>query len=91
MATLLEPAEKKNERPTLPGATSSKTEREVLKLLQQEAGYPPSLRELRGKLLPFLTELQIQKALISLLKEGAVDTVFTSGHELGFKLRPWPR
>ncbi len=88
MATLLKPATKGNERPTLPSAPSSGIEREVLEALCGPAGHHPSLQEVRSRLLPFLTELEIQTTLMSLLNEGVVDMVYTSDGELGFVLSP---
>ncbi len=86
VATLLRPLGRGSEGPTLPKTPSSGVEREVLELLRKEAGYPPSLRELRSKLLPFFTELQIQDAIMDLIDEGMIAVVREDGNELGFAI-----
>jgi len=86
VATLLTRREDGNEGPTPQNSPSSGIEREVLELLRRSAGYPPSLRELRSKLLPFFTELQIQDAIMDLIDEGVIATVREDGNELGFAI-----
>ncbi len=85
VATLPRPPEQGNEAPTLPKAPSSGVEREVLEMLRRKAGYPPSWKELRSKLLPFFTELQIQDAVTTLIDRGMIAIVREDG-ELGFAL-----
>lgn len=86
MATLLKPREMGNEEPTLPTAPSSGVEREVVELLRLEAGYPPSLRQLRSKLLPFFTDLEIQDAIMTLIDQELIEIVKEDGNEMGFTL-----
>ncbi len=86
MATLLAPAEEKNEEPTLRTVPSSGIEREVLKLLRRPARYPPSLRDIRDELIPYFTELEIQAAILALIEDGLVATAHTSGYELGLRV-----
>jgi len=86
VVTLLTRQEDGNERPTPQNSPSSEIEREVLELLRHPAGYPPSLRELRSKLLPFFTELQIQNAIMDLIDEEMIAMVMEDGNELGFAI-----
>ncbi len=86
MATLLAPPEEKKEVPILGTVPSSGIEREVLRLLRRPARYPTGLREIHGELIPYLTELQIQNAIMTLIEDGLVAATYTSGYELGLKL-----
>ncbi len=61
-------------------------EREVLALLQNSAGHPLSLREIRRELLSQFSELNIQKGILGLLAMELIEAVYTSGFELGFVL-----
>ena len=86
VATLLEPPEQRVGETTHEKATSSTIEREILALLRRPAGYPPGIGDIRHELLPFFSELQIQKAIFSLLDMGLIEIVYTCGFELGFRL-----
>ncbi len=88
VAALLRPPERGSEGPTLNGSLSSQVEREVLETLRGLGEHHPSLQELRRKLLPFYTELQIQDAIILLLQRGLILLVESDDHGSVFKLAP---
>lgn len=86
MDILLERAQQSRERSTLTRTISSPAEREILALLRRPARYPPSLEEVRYELLSSFSELQIQNAISSLLKNGKVEAVYTPEFKLGLAL-----
>lgn len=81
---MLEPSEQRVEEATRQKGPSSAIEREILALLRRPARYPPGIKELRHELLPFFSELQILKRILSLLEKGLIEIVYSSGFELGF-------
>lgn len=87
MVALLEPTKQSAEETTQGKGPSSAIEREILDLLRRPARYPPGIRDLRHELLPFFSELQIQKAVFGLLDKGLIETVYTSGFELGLRVK----
>ncbi len=82
----MEQAEQSRERSTLTRSVSSPAELEILALLRRPARYPPSLEEVRHELLSSFSELQIQNAISSLLKNGMVEAVYTPEFKLGLAL-----
>ena len=83
MATLLEPPEHRVEEATQK-APSSAVEREILAVLRRPARYPPGIRDLRHELLPFFSELQILKGVLSLLDRVLIEVVYSPTFEIGF-------
>lgn len=67
---------------------SSPMELELLKILQCPAKHPATLELVKSDLLASFSELQIQKAIIHLLEEGLIETVYNPGIGLSFVLAP---
>lgn len=67
---------------------SSPAELELLKILQCPAKHPATLELVKSDLLASFSEFTIQKAIIHLLEEGLIETVYTPGVGLSFILAP---
>ncbi len=85
MDILLEQAQQTREKSMLAATVSSPGERQILTLLRG-ATHPRSIEEVRHELLSSLSELQIQTAIINLLREGMIETVYTQEFKLGLTL-----
>ncbi len=89
-STLLATPEGEREESTHQASQRSDPEREVLALLRRPAREPMTLEDIRNELLQFLTEFEIQTALIALLEKQLVVYNRTTGFKarLGLSLKP---
>ena len=71
-STLLATLEGEREESTRQASQRSDPEREVLALLRRPAGEPLTIEDIRRELLLFFTELEIQSALIALLRKELI-------------------
>ncbi len=76
-------AEMKREPPSF--TLKSAAERDILTLVRYLTTKPLTVKDIRRELLQSYSELQILKAILSLLERGQLETVYPCGFELGFR------
>lgn len=86
---LLEHLEQEN-RPesTGSGSSGSSIQIQLLTILENPDKHPVSLDKINNELLASFSQLQIQKAIITLLEKGIIETVYTPKIGLSLIIAP---